>query len=122
MPPLHDIIALPPPVEVATERSYEGDRITKLPPVVCESVTATLVAFTTSPSATELVAMVRVAADEDRVTDSEVKKLRAAARALRVAIPKTTIKQKMPHHVRYGFICWSRALGTPVRVGLYIGL
>jgi hypothetical protein len=79
MPPLHDIFALPPPLEVATERSYEGERSVKLPLVVCESVTKTLVVFAVNASATEPVAIVSVVGYEESVMDSAVEKFKGAA-------------------------------------------
>jgi hypothetical protein len=79
IPPLQDTIALPPLLEVATERSYAGERSVKLPLVVCESVTKTLVVFAVNASATELVAIVSVAEGEESVIDSAVEKLSGAA-------------------------------------------
>src|ERR1035441_9340474 len=73
---------LPPPLDVATERSYEGESMIKVPPVVCESVTETLVAFTCRTSATEPVAIVSVVVGDDKVTDSAVGKLSGAAFAV----------------------------------------
>lgn len=91
MPPLHERVALPPPLDVATARSYEGERMIKLPPVVCESVTRTLVAFIWRTSAREPVAIVSVVAGDDKVTDSAVAKFNGAAWA--VAMEK---KHKSP--------------------------
>ena len=82
MPPLHERIALPPPLDVATARSYEGERMIKLPPVACESVTRTLVAFIWRTSAREPVAIVSVVAGDDKVTDSAVAKFNGAAWAV----------------------------------------
>src|SRR5450759_1952405 len=85
-PPLQDMAKLPPPLDVATDRSYEGESMMKVPPVVCERVTNTLVALTWRASATEPVAIVSVVAEDDKVTDSAVGKLSGAAWA--VAIDK----------------------------------
>jgi hypothetical protein len=57
----------------------------KLPPVVSESMTKTLVAFTPKASATEPVAIASVIGGEEIVTDSAVAKLSGAAYAWRTA-------------------------------------
>jgi hypothetical protein len=67
-PELHDSDATPPPLDVAIVRSYDADVRVNVPPVEDESVTTTLVAFTTRLSATELVAMVMVASGEVKET------------------------------------------------------
>ena len=104
MPPLQDTFAIPPALEVATERSYEGDKRVKLPPVVCESVTNTLVAFTVRASAAELVAIVSVVGYEESVIDSAVEKLSWAAEAWKIAPPERAIRKNAPHNIRFCFI------------------
>jgi hypothetical protein len=76
---LQEIVAVPPPLEVATERSYEGDVRIKLPPVELERVTTTLVAFTPRASATEPDVMVRVVEGLVRIMAVLDAKLRGAA-------------------------------------------
>ena len=99
MPPLQERATLPPPLDVATERSYDGERMMKLPPVVCESVTTTLVAFIWRTSATEPVAIVSVVAGDDKVTDSAVAKFSGAAWAVAIAkihhAPLTAMRNKL---------------------------
>jgi len=51
----------------------------KLPPVVCESVTKTLVVFVVKVSATEPVAMVSIVGYEESVIDSAVENFKGAA-------------------------------------------
>jgi len=81
-PCVHEVATLPPLLDVATERSYDGEISVKAPPVEDESVTTTLVAFTCSASAAELVATVRVVAGETIDIDSAVAKLSGAAKAV----------------------------------------
>src|ERR1019366_1075079 len=99
MPPLQEWATLPPPLDVATERSYEGESRVKLPPVVCESVTRTLVAFTWRTSAKEPVAIVSVVAGDEKVTDSAVAKFNGAAWAVamdkRHQAPLTAMRNKL---------------------------
>jgi hypothetical protein len=90
------MIAVPSPLEVATERSYEGESNVKLPPVVCESVTKTLVAFAVNASTTELVAIVSVVGYEESVICSAVEKLSEAAEAWLAKRSARKIRKMLP--------------------------
>jgi hypothetical protein len=93
MPCVHEVATVPPGLDVATDKSYDGEIRVKVPPVDDESVTATLVAFTCKTSATEPVAIVSTVAGELRETISAVLKLSGAARA-------TTAHKPIPRRVR----------------------
>ena len=45
-PCVHEVATVPPPLDVATDKSYDGEIRVKLPPVELDRVTMTLVAFT----------------------------------------------------------------------------
>lgn len=78
-PDVQELAMVPPPLDVAMERSYDGESSVKLPPVEEDTVMRTLVAFICKTSAAEPVAMVSVVAGETVWTDSAVWKLRGAA-------------------------------------------
>jgi hypothetical protein len=79
---LQEVVTVPPGLDVATDKSYDGEIRVKVPPVDDESVTATLVAFTCSASAAEPVAIVRVVAGEIIEIDSAVAKFKDAANTI----------------------------------------
>jgi hypothetical protein len=78
-PDEHEMLTVPPPLEVATARSYEGESSVKLPPVELERVARMLDVAACSASATEPVAMVSVVVGERREVFSAVAKLSGAA-------------------------------------------
>jgi hypothetical protein len=65
-PDVQLVVTIPPPELVATERPIAADVSEKLPPVVLDSVTATLVAFMVRPSAEEPTTMVNVLLGAER--------------------------------------------------------
>ena len=79
---LQEVATVPPGLDVATDKSYDGEIRVKVPPVDDESVTATLVAFTCSTSAADPVAIVRVVAGETIEIDSADEKFKCAANTI----------------------------------------
>ena len=79
---LQEVATVPPGLDVATDKSYDGEIRVKVPPVDDESVTATLVAFTCNTSAAEPVAIVRVVAGETIEIDSADEKFKGAANTI----------------------------------------
>jgi hypothetical protein len=78
-PAVHEVVTVPPELDDATTRSKAGERMANERPVELDSVTITLVALTSKPSAAESVAIVRFVAGELSETVSAVLKERGAA-------------------------------------------
>jgi len=67
-PDVHVVVTFPPPLEVATERSYDADVSENEPPVELERATVSVDEAVLKVSATEPAVMVRVVAGDAKET------------------------------------------------------